>query len=303
MRDESAPAAKANSAIGRAARGVGRFSAQLAISAIALHGVAAFGQVNAPEVQLAPIPVWQAHNRSILIGLDSLNRHYTEFDSFGLTPDGIFNTEKGTLKGGAIRGRWQGAPFGQTRHEIYLQGEYRQHTGSTSYQGYLQSGSSLTPYSATTQNELHAFRARIGTPVAQTKSVQWVPFLEYRYGNWVRDLVQYRETFQHHAGVIGVLGQWRVSSAWTIEGEASVGSTIHAQIDVPQLGFSGTLPNRALWTLGASASYQINNHWRAVASVRHEQSRYGQSDASNGFIAPASRTKQTSTLFGIEYQL
>jgi hypothetical protein len=37
--------------------------------------------------------------------------------------------------------RWQGAPLGEARHEIYLQGEYRQHTGSTSYQGYLQSGS------------------------------------------------------------------------------------------------------------------------------------------------------------------
>ncbi len=94
---------------GRAARGVGHFSAQLAISALALYGVAAFGQVNAPEVQLARIPVWQAHNRSILIGLDSLDRHYTEFDSFGLTSDGILNTEKGTLNGGAIRGRWQGA--------------------------------------------------------------------------------------------------------------------------------------------------------------------------------------------------
>ncbi len=167
----------------------------------------------------------------------------------------------------------------------------------------MQSGATLTPYRATTHNQLHDFRLRVGLPIAQTESAQWVPFVEYRYQNWVRDLVQYRETFQHHAGVIGVLGQWRASPAWTIEGEASVGSTIHAQIDVPQLGFSGTLPNRALWSLGASASYQIKTHWRAVASIRHEQSRYGQSAASNGFIEPASRTKQTNTSFGIEYQL
>ncbi len=272
------------------------------MSALALHGTA-FGQANIPEPQSASPSAWQTHNRSILVGLDLLDRHYTEFDSFGLTPDGIFNTEKGTLNGGAIRGRWQGAPFGEARHEIVLQGEYRRHSGSTSYQGYLQSGFTLTPYRATTHNELHDFRVRVGLPLTQSESVQWVPFLEYRYGNWVCDLVQYRETFQHHAGVIGVLSQWRASPAWTIEGEAGAGSMFYARIDVPQLDFSGTLPNRALWTLGASASYQINNHWRAVASVRHEQSRYGQSAASNGFIAPASRTKQTNTLFGIEYQL
>jgi hypothetical protein len=272
------------------------------VYAFALHG-AAFGQTNTPEVQSVPPSAWQAHNRSVLAGFDFLNRHYTEFDSLGLTQDGILDTEKGTLKGGTIRGRWQGTPFGEVRHEIYLQGEYRQHTGSTSYQGYLQSGATLTPYSATTQNELHDFCVRIGIPLTQTESVQWVPFVEYRYQNWVRDLVQYRETFQHHAGVIGVFGQWRVSPAWTIEGEAGAGSTLRARIDVPQLGFSATLPNRALWTLGTSASVQIKYHWSVVASIRHEQSAYGQSAASNGMFEPASRTRQTNMLFGIEYQL
>lgn len=271
------------------------------IYALAFHG-AALGQTNTPEIPHAPLPAWQAHNRSILAGLDSLNRQYTEFDSSGLTPDGILDTENGTLKGGSIRGRWQGAPFGSSHREIYLQAEYRHHTGNTNYQGYLQAGLTLTPYSATTHNKLHDFRARIGLPIARTESTQWVPFIEYRYQNWVRDLVQYRETFQHHAGAIGVLGQWRASPVWTLEGEASIGSIFHAEIDVPKLGFSGTLGNRALWTLGASASYQINNHWRAVASIRHEQSRYGQSAPLNGFMEPASRTKQTNTLLGIEYQ-
>ena len=238
-----------------------------------------------------------------MVGLDLLDRLYTEFDNFGFTPDSTLDTEQGSLKGIAIRGRWQGVPFGESSPQVCLQGEYRQHTGSTNYQGYLQSGVILTPYNTTTHNELHDFRARIGIPLAQTKSVQWVPFVEYRYQNWVRDLVQYWETFQHHAGVIGVLGQWRVSPAWMIEGEAAAGSMFHAQVDVPKLGFSGTLPNRALWTLGASATYQITNHSRAVASIRHEQIRYGQSAASNGFIEPASRTKQTNTLLGIEYQL
>jgi hypothetical protein len=292
---ETATAAKA-----KVPGGCGAFTLA-GISLFAFHGMA-FGQASAPEAPPAPPSVWQAHNRSLLAGLDFLNRRYTEFDHTGLTSDGILDSEKGTITGGAIRGRWQGAPFGQSPREVFLQAEYRRHTGSTNYQGYLQSGPILTPYSATTRNELHDFRARIGLPVARTESSQWVPFIEYRYQNWVRDLVQYRETFQHHAGVFGVLGQWRASPLWTLEGEASAGSILHAKMDATGLGFSGTLGNQTLWTLGASASYQIKNHWRAVASVRHEQSRYSRSVPSNGFIEPASRTKQTNTLLGIEYQ-
>lgn len=271
------------------------------ISAFALHG-AAFGQVNTPE-PFSPLSAWRAHNRSVLIGLDSLNRQYTEFDSLGTIPDGILDSENGTLTGSAIRGRWQGIPFEKSLREIYLQAEYRQHAGNTSYQGYLQTGLTFTPYNTTTDNELHDFRMRIGMPIAQTEEMQWVPFVEYHYQNWVRDLVQYKETFQHHAGVVGVLGQWCVSPVWTLEGETGIGAILHAQIDVPKLGFSGTLGNQALWTLAASVSYQIKDHWRAVASIRHEQSRYSQSAPSNGFIEPTSRTKQTNTLLGIEYQL
>jgi hypothetical protein len=120
------------------------------MSAFALHGTA-FGQANTPEVQSPPLPACQAHNRSILVGLDLLDRHYTEFDNRGITPDGILDSEKSTLKGGAIRARWQGIPFGEDRPQVFLQGEYRRHTGGTSYQGYLQSGSIRCPSNLSTK--------------------------------------------------------------------------------------------------------------------------------------------------------
>ncbi|MHB8166614.1 MAG: hypothetical protein ACYDDT_07550, partial [Sulfuricella sp.] len=103
-----------------------------------------------------------------------------------------------------------------------LQAAARRSNGDTHYSGYLQTGNLLTPYSAATHNDLQDFRVRAGLPLAQTENLQWVPFIEYRYQNWVRDLVQYRETFRHHAGAIGLLGQWRASPLWTLEGEASV---------------------------------------------------------------------------------
>ncbi|MHB1592252.1 MAG: hypothetical protein ACYCTW_12085, partial [Sulfuricella sp.] len=156
--EKSAPAAKAQSFGGRAVFKVA------GICAFAFHD-AAFGQTNIPEAPPTPLSTWQSHNRSVLVGLDSLNRQYTESDSLGITPDGILDSEKGTLTGGALRGRWQGVPFGDSLREVYLQAEYRQHSGSTGYQGYLQTGLAFTPYSTTTRNELHDFRVRAGLPL------------------------------------------------------------------------------------------------------------------------------------------
>lgn len=245
---------------------------------------------------------WQAGNRGLSVSLDSLNRRYMEFDSQKLTPDGILDAEQGMLRGGAIRARWQGRLFGRERWPVQLQGEYRLYTGSTDYQGYLQSGGVLTPYSALTGNELNDFRLRAGLPITQSACIQWVPFVEYRYQHWLRDLAQYRETFQHHAGVVGLLVQWQASQRWLLEVEAGYGAILHAQIDVPQLGFSGTLGEEPLWTWGASASYAITNQWHAVARMQKEQFRYAQSAASNGFVEPESFTKQTSMQLGIEYR-
>ncbi|MHB8166762.1 MAG: hypothetical protein ACYDDT_08330 [Sulfuricella sp.] len=227
-----------------------------------------------------------------------MRQDYTENDPAGLTTDGTLDTERGTLNSVELGARWQAESL-----PLFLQATARRSNGDTHYSGYLQTGSRLTPYSATTHNDLQDFRVRAGLPLARSKNFQWVPFIEYRYQNWVRDLVQYKETFRHHAGVIGVLGQWRASPLWTLEGEASAGKLLHAQTDIPNLGFSGARGNQALWSLGASASYRIKAHWRVVASIRYEQSQYSQSAPSNRFIEPASRTKQTNTLFGIEYQL
>ncbi len=241
---------------------------------------------------------WAAHNRTITASLGALRQDYTENDPSGLTTDGTLDTERGTLNSVELGARWQFESL-----PLLLQATAHRSSGGTRYSGYLQSGNLLTPYSASTGNVMLDYAVRAGLPVAKTENFQWVPFIEYRYQNWTRELVQYRETSQHHAAVVGLLGQWRASPLWTLEGEASAGKLLHAQTDVPKLGFSGDRGNQTLWSLGASAGYRIKNHWRAVATIRYEQCQYSQSTISNGFIEPASHTRQTNTLFGIEYQL
>lgn len=270
--------------------------------ALMLLGGAADAASNLASVNSTDVAAWQVSNRGLLVGADVLSRRYTEFDSQGLTPDGILDTEKGELHGAAIRARWQGKLFDWAQRPVQLQCEYRRHAGSTDYQGYMQSGTTLIPYNATTQNVLNDFRLRIGMPFARSASVQWMPFVEYRYQHWVRALIQYREIFQHHAGVAGLLVQWQTSRAWLLEADAAYGAMFDVQVDVPAFGFSGSLGKKPLWTFGAMASYPLTSQWRAAVSIQKEQSRYAQSAVSNGFIEPQSRTGQTNVRLGIEYR-
>lgn len=279
-----------------------RWSLLAVVFALTLPGGAADAASNQASVKSPAVSVWQARNRGVAISVDALNRRYTEFDSQGLTPDGILDTEQGELHGAAVRARWQGTLFGREQRPVQLQGEYRLHTGSTDYQGYMQSGTTLIPYSTTTQNEVNDFRLRVGVPFSRSVSVQWVPFMEYRYLNWMRSLSQYRETFQHHAGVAGLLVQWQPSRTWLLEADAAYGAMLDVQVDVPEFGFSGSLGKKPLWALGVSASYLLTNQWLAVIRIQEEKIRYAQSAASNGFVEPESITEQASVQLGIAYR-
>jgi hypothetical protein len=271
------------------------------LAALAAHD-SAFGHDDAADASSASVPSLQSYNRSVSLGASILEREYVENDSQGLTSDGVLDSEKGTLAGAAVRVRWQGLSWPGNCPAALIQGIYQQFSGSTAYRGYLQSGGTLIPDEATTGNRRQALALRGGWSISRTEELQWLPFIEYRYQQWQRDLVQYRETFQHEAALVGLMGQWRVSPAWTLEGEIGAGTTLRARMDAPAFGFSERLPNRVLWTMGASATYRFDDYWWATGSIHHERFHYGQSAISNGLLEPASRTRQTHGLVGVDYQ-
>jgi hypothetical protein len=242
---------------------------------------------------------WAAHNRTFTVNLGALQQNYTENDPSGLTPDGTLDTERGTLTSAELGARWQAESL-----PLLLQATARRSNGGTHYNGYLQSGNQLTPYSTTTGNIMLDFAVRAGLPIAQGASWQWVPFIEFQHHRWQRGLAQYTENFSHTAGLAGLQMQWRQRAApeaatgpWSFELEGAVGQMLAANMDAASLGFDQPLGKRGLWQLGATAGYDLTPQWRISAAATARRFSYGQSALQGGVVEPSSHTLQTT--FGI----
>jgi hypothetical protein len=213
------------------------------------------GSVFAGWLFLAVLPLtaqandatWAAYNRTITVNLGVLKQDYTENDSHSLTTDGKLDTELGTLNRAGLGARWQAQSF-----PLLLQATARRSTGGTHYNGYLQSGNLLTPYSASTDNTLLDYTVRAGLLIAQGENWQWVPFVEFQQHRWQRGLAQYTENFSHTAGLAGLQVQWRqradskAAGPWSFELEGATGRILSANMDAASLNFDQSLGKRGL---------------------------------------------------------
>jgi hypothetical protein len=264
------------------------------------------GSVFAGWLFLAVLPLtaqandatWAAYNRTITVNLGVLKQDYTENDSHSLTTDGKLDTELGTLNRAGLGARWQAQSF-----PLLLQATARRSTGGTHYNGYLQSGNLLTPYSASTDNTLLDYTVRAGLLIAQGENWQWVPFVEFQQHRWQRGLAQYTENFSHTAGLAGLQVQWRqradskAAGPWSFELEGATGRILSVYMDAASLNFDQSLGKRGLWQLGATLGYDLTPQWRISADTSVRHSGYGQSALQGGLLEPSSHTLQTT--FGV----
>jgi len=247
---------------------------------------------------------WAAHNRILTVNFGYLNQDYTEHDPYGLTADGTLDTERGNINSAGFGARWQAETI-----PLQLQATARRSNGGTHYNGYLQSGNSLTPYSATTGNIMLDIAARAGFPIAQSENWQWIPFIELQHHRWQRELTQYTENFKHTAGLAGLQVQWRQRAdadaaigMWSFELEGAAGKMLDADMRADSLGFNQPLGKRSLWQLGATASYDIAPQWRISADAHTQRLGYGQSAIQNGMSEPSSTTRQTTIGIGLGWR-
>ena len=92
---------------------------------------------------------WTAYNRAVGLSAAAIRQDYRETDTQGLTADGTLNTERGTVGGWGLQGRWQGHLGGLP---LWAQADAQWAQDQTDYDGYLQSGSTLSPFKAKTGN-------------------------------------------------------------------------------------------------------------------------------------------------------
>ena len=249
---------------------------------------------------------WQKHNRFIGIEAVNIAQNYREQDTQGLTPDGVLNSETGTWRGTALQARWQGQ-LGAV--PLWLQAQAVQASGQTAYNGYLQSGNTLTPYRALTGNTLQQTSVRVGLPIAvpvtipaDEPALQLVPYVEWANRVWQRNLVQYSETYTHTTHSLGLLAQWRMFAnhpQWVLEAGYQQGYQQSATLSAPSLGFAADLGAGVQTQSSLALHYRPMPAWSLYLQATQIDCTNGASPVVNGLQAPPSTKSQNTVGAGM----
>lgn len=241
--------------------------------------------------------IWQAHNKSISFASTQIQQNYTEADRLGLTLDGVLNRERGGINGWEAQARWQGQVVSAP---LWLQASLARSTGQTNYQGYLQTGSLLTPFGALTGNQITVAHIRVGLPLQPSVyAVQFVPFVELASQDWQRNLLQYNETYRRQSSSLGLLIQWQPANRVVIEAGHQIGLHVRTTANAPSLGFSAMLGAEQLSQTNIALIYRLAASWSLRAQVAQTRHRSDESAVVNGLQAPPSWAPQTSTALAV----
>lgn len=237
---------------------------------------------------------WQTNNRSVSITAGLVKQDYEEYDTQGLTSNGILNTEKSNIHQIALNARYQFAPKG-----IWLQGRAVAVTGATNYDGYVQTGSQLTPFSTVTDNAMYDLSANVGYAIPIGEKFQIIPNVSGQSYRWERDLVQYDEQFDQKSALVGVVAQYQVTPKLGLELSADIGKNMASKIRVPEYDFEQDLAEKPVWQVDGKASYQLTDNLAVIGEVSHRELQYGESATQNNLSYPSGKAKQTSGLVGV----
>lgn len=249
-------------------------------------------------------------NNQATVSIGNHDLQYHEIDTQGLTNGGYLDSETGgqpAIKFGVVR---QGEMFGI--HDAYVSASASYAKGTTNYDGYLQGGGVLIPFTNTTDSTTTDVNLRVGKgfTFAGAPNLQVTPFVGYSYHNWVRDMrgqYGYKEVYSHHAAEIGVMGQYAFTSQLVGSADVSFGRTFSAQMTTD--GFDAfKLGAKAQTSVGLGLDYAVNRAWHINGSYRLTQFKYGQSavntsaDGTMAALEPDSKSTVQEVMVGVGYQ-
>lgn len=270
----------------------------------AAHQLATFWGVLGGVVALWPCNLqaqdWVRHNRSLALSASASELRYREIDTQGLTRDGTLNTERGVLSGGSVQGRWQASE--DSAVPLWVQGNIDWVQGRTAYQGYLQSGSQLTSYSARTGNKLVTASASVGFVLPMdARRVQLLPHINIGQRQWQRNLVQYGENYSHRRAGFGLLAQWLIAEGMVVEFVARVAGQNRSQVVVPKLDFDAEqgLGTEISWSSGVY--WMLTPVWQIYGQISSARWENGSSPVVSGFLAPPNQHRQVDFSAGISW--
>jgi hypothetical protein len=253
--------------------------------------------------------------RSLTLSHGMTRHHYREPDPLGSVDP--LDSETGSIPTTQATLRWRGK-LAQALPAIAVQAQASYAQGQTGYNGYLQQGNTLTPYSARTGNTLRAYNLRVGLPLnAFTRQPRgqynWAqhiaPYAEQSWHHWQRNLTQYGETFTWQTTSLGVMGLWSLAdlglsqfSRYTLEADLATGRTRNPHIAAPALGFAADLGNASTHSAALALHYVATPTW--LLGLRYEAQRMslGASPTVAGLQYPGSNQSSQSIAASMSYQ-
>lgn len=244
---------------------------------------------------------WSKYNRSLTLSASATEQRYREIDNQGLTHDGTFDTEHGWLAGGTVQ--WRNQASADAAMPLWLQAKVEWQQGNTAYQGYLQNGSQLIPYSSSTGNAMKNAGMSAGWAVPLIDGqMQLVPYLGIAQRCWQRSLNQYGETYSYRNIGMGFLVQWQPAPRWILEVVHQWAHDLSAHLSISSSGFSADIGAGSPQYSAIELSYNLGANSGLYLQASHTRWRNGASSSANIFQAPPSATHQIALLTGIIFQ-
>ena len=262
-------------------------------------------------LQLAMTTSWASHNKYVEVFAGQRHQDYREFDTQGITADGILDTETGDQAHIGIALRWQSAEGWLWHFQAQRQ------SGTTDYNGYLQNGNgTLSTLLARTGNVQAQASVSVGYALntanwhVMPENWQLTPLLQLGRYQWQRNLVQYSESYGFNTAAVGALLQWRARPGIVLELQVLTGQTYSASVEVPALGFDAGQPGGNLneWQiaisqdLGTITGAPALAGWRGTARYTASKYDHGASPTVNGVQAPPNQHQPSAWSVGIQKQ-
>ena len=176
--------------------------------------------------------------------------------------------------------------------------------GSADYDGALMDG---TPHQGTTDEIIFTIDGRIGKGFNLHKQFMLIPFIEFGYRNWDRDLHSYSENYHHFDAMGGLLAQYAPVSKLVLSFTGAWGSTFAAGMTATNPTMDFDLDSAGIWKIGGKLGYTFTSKWEILAGIDYKQFSYGKSqlvfntEDNLYYYEPDSTTKELSTNIGLAY--
>lgn len=245
--------------------------------------------------------------RSLSLSQGITHHNYREPDPRGRVNP--LNGETGSIPATQATLRWRGR-LAQALPELVLQAQASYAKGETAYDGYLQQGSTLTPYSSHTGNTLQARSLRVGLPLNLVTQQPWTqhiaPYAEQSWNRWQRNLTQYGETFTWQTTTLGVMVVWPLAelglpqlTRFTLEADLAVGRSRSPHMVAPALGFAADLGETGAQSAALALHYAVTPTFRLGLRYAARRSNFGASPSVAGLQYPGASHNSQSWLVSV----